>query len=99
MIEEQHYSPKELAKRWGLSSRFVRDLFKNEPGVLTIERPEERYKRAYTTIRIPASIAARVYERHLSKQRRTTPSRRAPSPVCLQAAFPDAAPKEDSDAA
>jgi hypothetical protein len=58
---EQHYSPAELGKLWGLSARFIRDLFRAEKGVLLIDRPEQMHKRGYSTIRIPASVAARVY--------------------------------------
>jgi hypothetical protein len=70
---EKHYSPLELAVAWGLSSRFVRDLFRQEL-VMTIERPEELHKRSYTTIRIPESVAQRVYDR---LQRKTRPQRKA----------------------
>ena len=58
---EVHYSPQQLSKLWGLSARFIRDLFAHVPGVLKIDRPEERYKRGYSTIRIPISIAERVH--------------------------------------
>jgi len=60
---ERHFSPTELASLWGFSARFVRDLFRNEPGVIVIDRPEQMHKRAYATIRIPESVAGRVYQR------------------------------------
>lgn len=62
-MNEQHYSPGDLAKLWGFSTRFVRDLFRNEHGVIVIDRPEKMHKRGYATLRIPESIAARVYAR------------------------------------
>jgi hypothetical protein len=58
---EYHYKPVELAKQWGFSDDFIRDLFKNEPGVLVVNHPETLHKRGYTALRIPASVAERVY--------------------------------------
>jgi len=57
---EQHYRPSELAKLTGLSTDTIRDLFREEPGVLVINRPEQMHKRGYSSMRIPASIAERV---------------------------------------
>jgi len=61
---EQHYRPAELAKLTGLSTDTIRDLFRDEPGVLIIDRPETTHKRGYSSMRIPASIAERVLGRH-----------------------------------
>lgn len=60
---EKHSSIQEIADRWGLSENSVRDIFRNEPGVVRMERPGSRYKRAYTTIRIPRSVLDRVHRR------------------------------------
>jgi hypothetical protein len=60
---EKHYSPQELAEMWGLSTNFIRNLFRLEPGVVVIDRPEARFKRAYSTIRIPISLAQRVHDK------------------------------------
>jgi hypothetical protein len=60
---EQHYTAVELAKRWGFSARFVRELFYNEDGVIVIDRPERMHKRGYVSLRIPESVAERVYSR------------------------------------
>jgi hypothetical protein len=65
--QEQHMSPAELGKLWGLSARFIRDLFRDEKGVLLIDRPEKMHKRGYSTIRIPSSVAARVHLRLQAK--------------------------------
>lgn len=62
-MAERHYTPLELAKLWNLSARFVRDLFRNEPGVMVVDRPEEKHKRGYASLRIPESVAGRVYHR------------------------------------
>ena len=62
-LTERHFSPTELAALWGFSGRFVRELFRDEPGVILIDRPEQMHKRGYATMRIPESIAGRVYVR------------------------------------
>lgn len=66
---ERHFLPEELAERWGLSANVIRALFKDEPGVLKIERPEKLHKRRYVTLRIPASVAARVHMRLDAKRK------------------------------
>jgi len=60
---ERHYSAKEIAELWGLCENSIRELFKNEPGVVRIQRPKSRWKRAYTTLRIPKSVLERVHRR------------------------------------
>jgi methylphosphotriester-DNA--protein-cysteine methyltransferase len=61
---EQHFSAAELAERWKLDQNTVRRLFRDEPGVLLIGNPRTtRHKRAYTTLRIPASVVERVWRR------------------------------------
>ena len=67
-VFEKHYSAVELAKLWGLHPKTIRNLFQDEPGVLVIERPEQMFKRGYTSLRIPASVADRVHERYSSKR-------------------------------
>jgi len=59
----RHYSPSQLAEAWGLSVETVRSLFRQEPGVLKIGNPGTKYKRGYTTLRIPQEVAARVHRR------------------------------------
>ena len=58
---EEHFSPDELAKLWHLSANFIRNLFRDEKGVLIISRPETCHKRGYLSMRIPRSIAERVH--------------------------------------
>jgi hypothetical protein len=58
---EKHFSVIELAELWGLAPDTIRPYFINRPGVLKITRPETRLKRAYVSLRIPASVADRVY--------------------------------------
>lgn len=61
---EQHYTPKEVGAMLNLSPSTVRDLFDGLPGVLRIERPRLRTKRAYTTLRISQSALDAWYARH-----------------------------------
>jgi hypothetical protein len=63
IARERHYSIQEVAEIWGLCENSVRELFRNEPGVLRIERPKSRYKRGYVTVRIPLSVLQRVHRR------------------------------------
>jgi hypothetical protein len=60
---ENHYSVAELAKLWSLSEKTIRRMFENEPGVLQWGSQETRFKRAYTTLRIPESVMLRVHRR------------------------------------
>jgi hypothetical protein len=60
VFREEHYTPKQLGKQWGLSADYIRRRFSKEPGVLNL--PNHRPgKRRYNTLRIPASVAARVH--------------------------------------
>lgn len=58
----RHYSPAGLGQLWGLSADTIRRLFEREPGVLQIANPR-RGRRAYTTLRIPESVAERVHRK------------------------------------
>jgi hypothetical protein len=60
---ERHYSVAELANLWNLSENTIRRMFDNEPGVLQWGSQETRRKRAYTTLRIPETVALRVHRR------------------------------------
>lgn len=63
----RHFSPLEIAELWGLSVDCIRKIFENEPGVLVIGNTQpRRYKRSYTTLRIPQAVVERVHRR-LSK--------------------------------
>jgi hypothetical protein len=58
---EKHYSVAELAQLWALSEKTIRRMFENEPGVLRWGSQETRFKRAYTTLRIPETVVLRVH--------------------------------------
>jgi hypothetical protein len=62
--DEKHHTPIELSKTWALSVETIRRLFENEPGVLKISNASgPTGRRRYKTLRIPASVAARVHRR------------------------------------
>jgi hypothetical protein len=44
---EQHYKPAEIASLWGFSDDAVRAIYRDEPGVLKINRPKTLHKRVY----------------------------------------------------
>jgi hypothetical protein len=60
---EQHFSPAELAAQWNLSEDTVRRIFEREPDVLIFENPERGSSRRRRTLRVPESVAERVYRR------------------------------------
>ena len=61
--QQKHYTVAEVAQQWGVSVDLIRDVFTNEAGVLRFDRPATRTKRAYSTLRIPESVLARVHTR------------------------------------
>jgi hypothetical protein len=65
---EQHYTPLQIGQLWGLSARLVRETFRNEPGVMVVDRPEQMHKRGYASLRIPESVMRRVYDKMHTKK-------------------------------
>ena len=63
LMAEKHWTPQELAEMWGVSVQTIREIFKNEDGVLKIGRNGTRSRRRYMTMRIPDSVAERVHTR------------------------------------
>ena len=61
-LREKHYDVIELATIWHVSDDLVRRIFRNEPDVvhITQHRPG---RRSYVVLRIPESVALRVYRR------------------------------------
>lgn len=57
---EKHFSPAELGELWNLSANSIRRMFESEPGVLIFDNSANRRHR---TLRIPESVAGRVYAR------------------------------------
>jgi hypothetical protein len=65
---EKHYTISELAEMWRLSSEFVRQLVQHESGVTEWVR-QQPGRRRYRVLRVPKSVAERLYRRALSKAR------------------------------
>ena len=60
---ERHFSPSELATAWNVDESIIRKLFIDVEGVLKIGSTASKAgKRSYVTLRIPESIALRVYK-------------------------------------
>jgi hypothetical protein len=59
---EKHFTPKELGELWGFSPDKIRDMFCDVPGVMKAGASFRRGRRGYVTLRIPASVAARVHQ-------------------------------------
>jgi len=66
---ERHYTAVELAKAWHMSERLVREWFINEPGVIKfgVGKLTKNRKRTYVSLRIPESVARRVYRQRTGK--------------------------------
>lgn len=61
-VLERHYTPQELAEAWQLHERTIRQIFKNEPGVINVanQRPG---RRRHSTLRISETAVLRVMRR------------------------------------
>ena len=57
---ERHFSIGELAQTWNLSRETIRQLVKNEPGVLKVRNGP---RKAMTRYSIPESVARRIHTR------------------------------------
>ena len=60
---ERHYRIGDLARIWGLGRETVRNLVKDDPGVLKIRCGR---KKAHTTYSVPESAARRIHTRLLN---------------------------------
>lgn len=65
---ERHYTVGELAAMWNLSTEFVRQIVQHEPGVTEWVR-QQPGRRRYRVLRVPHSVAERVYRQALNKAR------------------------------
>ena len=61
-FRESHFTPRELAQGWGLSDDTIRRWFEDEPGVLKGGVDGSRGRRRKMFLRIPATVAQRVYQ-------------------------------------
>ena len=62
-LPARYYSAREIAELLNLSQDSVRKLFQDEPGVLVLGDQSSKYKRRYTTLRVPDSVLRRVLRR------------------------------------
>ncbi len=58
---ERHFSPRTLAEMWGFSEDTIVRWFEDEAGVLKCGSDGARGKRRKVTLRIPESVALRIY--------------------------------------
>jgi hypothetical protein len=63
---ERHYTIGELTAKWRFGRTTLTRWFANEPGVLRVGEGRIRRgrKRPYVSLRIPESVAVRVYDHH-----------------------------------
>ena len=59
---DPHYSPQFYAELWGLSPSTVTRWFQDEAGVLKLSQPFRSGRRNRVELRIPFSLAMRVYQ-------------------------------------
>jgi len=62
LLSEKHYTCSELANLWNVSPDLIRRLFANELGVIVIYKPHPD-RRPYRSLRVPESVAIRVYQK------------------------------------
>ena len=77
VFEERHYTVSELADMWKLSTEFVRQIVSGEPGVTEWVR-QAPGRRRYRVLRVPQSVAERLYHRALSRAELEAPAIRSP---------------------
>lgn len=65
-FEERHFTIRELSRMWRFSEEFVRQIVKDEPGVTEWVR-QQPGRRRYRVLRVPQSVAERLYNRALGK--------------------------------
>jgi hypothetical protein len=59
---EPHFSPAFYAELWGISESTALRWFQDLPGVLRVGKESKNGKRSRIELRIPFSVAMRVYE-------------------------------------
>ena len=61
---DPHYSPQVYAEWWGVSPSTVLRWFQDMDGVLKVGKQSKNGKRSRIELRIPLSLAMRVYREH-----------------------------------
>jgi hypothetical protein len=64
VVIDQHYSPQFYAELWGMSPSTVIRWFQDMEGVLKLSQPSRNGKRSRVELRIPFSLAMKVYHEH-----------------------------------
>jgi hypothetical protein len=64
VVIDQHYSPQFYAELWGMSPSTVIRWFQDMEGVLKLSRPARNGRRSRVELRIPFSVAMKVYREH-----------------------------------
>ncbi|MCU1330699.1 MAG: hypothetical protein JWN34_6069 [Bryobacterales bacterium] len=61
---EHHYTVQQLSEKWQVAANTIRNLFKDEPGVLKVSQPRllTRKQKPHVTLRIPASVVERLHK-------------------------------------
>jgi hypothetical protein len=63
VLDEESYTPQELAKRHKLHPDTIIRMFLNEPDVIRLGHGSDSRRRRYYTLRIPKHVAERVFNR------------------------------------
>jgi hypothetical protein len=58
---DPHFSPRFYAELWGISESTVLRWFQDQPGVLKCGGPSRNGRRTRVELRIPFSLAMRIY--------------------------------------
>jgi len=61
VVIDPHFSPQFYAELWGIHPTTVIRWFQDMPGVLKLSSPPKNGKRVRVELRIPFSLAMRVY--------------------------------------
>ena len=64
VVIDQHYSPQFYAEFWGMSPSTVIRWFQDMEGVLKLSMPARNGRRGRVELRIPFSLAMKVYREH-----------------------------------
>ena len=60
LLNQHHYTIKDLSQLWNLSNQTIIRMFTGVPGVIRIGKVSNR-RRTRISLRIPESVAERVY--------------------------------------
>lgn len=66
---DPHYSAKFFAELWNVSESTVIRWFQDDSSVLKLSKPSKNGRRTRTEIRIPLSVAMRVYKERTKGER------------------------------